>query len=371
MSYLKTQNLAVGYDKKILIQDLNLQVKEGEIVTLIGPNGSGKSTILKTITRQLERIDGAIFLEEKEYKKYPNHELAKCMSMVMTQRIHPELMTCEEVVESGRYPYTGKMGQLLDDDKKKVEEAFEMVEAKELKQQLFAKISDGQRQRIMLARAICQEPKLLILDEPTSFLDIQYKLELIGIIKRLAKEKKVAILMSLHELDLAERVSDLLVCVRDKKIDRIAKPYELVSDQYINDLFQIKSGSYHASLGIVELEKVKGEPEVFVISGGGCGIPVFRELQKKQIPFATGVLFENDVEYQTAKALSTVIFAPAFDEIRDQEIEKAKKLIRNITKLILCKDEFGKWDRRNEELLSYARELGIPIIDGGNWLNGN
>ena len=126
--------------------------------------------------------------------------------MVLTERLKPELMTCHDVVATGRYPYTGRLGILSKEDELKVDQAMEAVHAQELGSRNFQEISDGQRQRVLLARAICQEPEIMILDEPTSFLDIRYKLELLGILRNMAKEKGITVILSLHEIDMAQKM---------------------------------------------------------------------------------------------------------------------------------------------------------------------
>ena len=157
---------------------------------------SGKSTILRSVIRQLGLLEGAVYLDGTPMQQMGEREIAKRMSILMTERIHPELMTCEDVVSTGRYPYTGRMGILTAEDRKKVREAMELVHAWDLARRDFSEISDGQKQRILLARAVCQEPRAIVLDEPTSLLDIRHKLELLTILKDLVHEKMVAVLMS-------------------------------------------------------------------------------------------------------------------------------------------------------------------------------
>ena len=194
-SYFQMKDLSVGYHGNVLIHDICTEIKKGEILTLIGPNGSGKSTIVKSINKQLTLIGGKVTMSEKNLKDLSYKELATKMAVVLTQRAKPELMTCYEVVAAGRYPYTGRLGILTLEDEKKTQEALEIVHATEYAEKSFEAISDGQRQRILLARAICQEPEVLILDEPTSFLDIRYKLELLTILKNMAKEKQITVIM--------------------------------------------------------------------------------------------------------------------------------------------------------------------------------
>ena len=168
---ISTINLDVGYGKSSVVSDVNFDVAAGEIVAIIGANGAGKSTVLKTVVRQLKKQSGEIRICELDEDTMSEDEMSKRISMVLTERIHPELMTCFDVVATGRYPYTGRLGILTDADRKAVTEAINMVGAEAVSYKDFSKVSDGQRQRIMLARAICQDTDIMILDEPTSFLD--------------------------------------------------------------------------------------------------------------------------------------------------------------------------------------------------------
>ena len=170
--YINMDNLAVGYNGKALIHDICIGIEKGEIVTLIGPNGAGKSTILKSITRQLKIISGNVKIADADLSKLSFRDLSTKMAVVLTDRMKPELMTCHDIVATGRYPYTGKLGILSREDEQKVDEAMEAVHAQELGDRDFNAISDGQRQRVLLARAICQEPEIIILDEPTRGIDI-------------------------------------------------------------------------------------------------------------------------------------------------------------------------------------------------------
>ncbi len=250
--FLETEKLSVGYDGKPLIRDVCLQVQRGKIVTLIGPNGSGKSTILKTIVGQLSKVSGTVLLEGAPMERCGQKEIAKRMAILMTERIHPELMTCYDVVSTGRYPYTGALGLLGKGDKRIVEESLELVHGRDMADRPFDAISDGQRQRILLARALCQTPEIIVLDEPTSYLDIRYKLELLTILKTMVREKNLAVLMSLHELDLAQRVSDTVVCVSGDRIDRMGPPEEIFSNDYIARLYHMEPGKYDPCFDTLE-----------------------------------------------------------------------------------------------------------------------
>ena len=246
---LHTKDLAVGYDGRSVVKDLTFSLRPGEILTLIGPNGAGKSTILKTLARRLAPVAGTVLLDGKMLPAMAENELAKRLSIVTTERVRAELMSSREVVATGRYPYTGRLGILSEHDRAVVDEAMALTHVTELQDAPFEQISDGQRQRVMLARALCQEPEVLLLDEPTSFLDVRYKVEFLTTLKTLAREKRIAVVMSLHELDCAARVSDTVLCVRGGAVDRVGRPEEIFSGAYIETLYGMEPGSFEAFFG--------------------------------------------------------------------------------------------------------------------------
>ncbi|MGN0298767.1 MAG: ABC transporter ATP-binding protein [Lachnospiraceae bacterium] len=350
-NYFYTQDLSVGYQKNPLIEGINFVLNRGEILVLIGPNGSGKSTILKSITNYLKPVRGVAYLDKQIVQRMSNLEFAKKTAIVFTERLKTELLTCEDVVSAGRYPYTGSLGILSRQDRKKVQEAMELVKIWELRDRDFTKISDGQRQRVLLARAICQEPEMIVLDEPTSFLDIRYQLELLEILRKLAKEQHMAILLSLHELDMAQKVADYVLCVKGKEIFRFGKPEEVFQEDVIRTLYNLDEGCYNPLFGNLEMARVMGRPQVFVIAGGGTGITTYRRLQKEKIPFATGVLHENDVDYQVAKALAVeVISECSFEKISEEKFQKAKKVMLECDRVINCLEGYGAMNQRNKDL---------------------
>ena len=435
--YIKMDDLSVGYNGKALIRDICIDIHKGEIVTLIGPNGAGKSTILKSITRQLSLIKGKVYFEEENLHKMNYRDLSQKMAVVLTERLKTDLLTCYDIVASGRYPYTGKLGILTEEDERMVDEAMEVVHATELGPKDFNAISDGQRQRVLLARAICQDPEIIILDEPTSFLDIRYKLELLSILRNMAKKKGITVIMSLHEIDLAQKISDRIICVKGDRIYRYGVPEDIFHEEMIRELYGIDNGFFDPLFGSIELpaptgrgwtnafgeadfgstadggmsgaERAAGisgdapdageifadapadthssygapgapddqdddapvKPRVFVISSGGTGIPVYRKLQKQNIPFAAGILYPNDMDYQLARLLAAeVITTPAFEEIAEPAFVRAKLMIMECERVIVTEFPIGTMNRRITELLVTAKQKGkLEVIGtGGNEL---
>lgn len=252
---IKTENISAGYSGKVIVAGVELELRAGEILTLVGPNGSGKTTLLKTIAAQLAPLGGKVWLAGKALEELSAKEIAGKLALVLTLQSRTDRMTCADVVSTGRYPYTGRLGILAEQDKRKVEEAMELVHTLELRDADFNEISDGQRQRVLLARAICQEPQVIVLDEPTGYLDIRYKLELLSVLKKLARERNTAILLSLHELELAQKVSDRVACVKDGKIEKIGIPQEVLTEEYICHLYDLKEEEYRVYFGGTEKNK--------------------------------------------------------------------------------------------------------------------
>ena len=326
--YFKTQNLSVGYNRKPILENISLGVYKGQILTLIGPNGSGKSTILKNLIREMSPLGGVVVLEGKDINNYSSKNFAKQMSVVLTEKVKTELLTCRDVVAMGRYPYTNYFGKLTPEDERIVDESLESVAALDIAEKDFSQISDGQRQRIMLARAICQKPQIIVLDEPTSFLDIRHKIELLDILQNMAVKENVTVVLSLHEIELANRISDWVMCVRaDGKI-LYGTPDEIFKDEIIRELYDIKNGSYNCLYGSTELEKKTGTPKVFVAGGGGFGVSVYRRLQHFEIPFSAGIIAQNDCEYTIAESLAVkVISEKPFEIFSGKSLEMAKKYV--------------------------------------------
>ena len=213
----------------------------------------------------------------------------------------------------------------------------------------------------MLARALCQQPDLLVLDEPTSFLDIRYKLEFLSILQTMARTRKLSVLMSLHELDLAGRISDKIACVRGDRIDRFGTPEEIFTGGYLPNLYQMTVGSYDELTGNLELPRAEGDPEILVIAGNGTGTGVFRKFQRQGVPFAAGILWENDPDYSSAHALAAeVVSVKAFHRITPSEIERMKHLAEQCRYVIrfLKPEEMTDLAADLKTIAAYAESLG-------------
>ena len=245
----ETRHLAMGYDKTPLAQEIGLKLAPGQILTLIGPNGAGKSTLLKTLAGQLTPLGGAVLLEGQDLARYTGTARAQKMALMLPHTRPTELTTCFEFAAAGRIPYTGRLGILSPADRQIVAGALERVGAGALADRDFNCISDGQRQRILLARALCQQPRLILLDEPTSFLDVKGKIELLSILQKLAHEEGLGVIVSLHELDMAQKISDAVVCVAPRAVSGVLTPAAAFAPENIRQLYDLTKEQYTAAFG--------------------------------------------------------------------------------------------------------------------------
>lgn len=245
----ETRHLAMGYDKTPLAQEIGLKLAPGQILTLIGPNGAGKSTLLKTLAGQLAPLGGAVLLDGQDLARYTGTARAQKMALMLPHTRPTELTTCFEFAAAGRIPYTGRLGILSPADRQIVAGALERVGAGALADRDFNCISDGQRQRILLARALCQQPQLILLDEPTSFLDVKGKIELLSILQKLAHEEGLGVIVSLHELDMAQKISDAVVCVAPRAVSGVMTPDAAFEPENIRQLYDLTEEQYTAVFG--------------------------------------------------------------------------------------------------------------------------
>ena len=252
---LRASDLAAGYDGRAVVRDVSFAVRPGEIVTLVGPNGAGKSTLLRAIARQLSPLAGTVYLGERAMAWLTPNELAQRLSILTTDRVRADKLTVRDVVSLGRYPYTGTLGVLSPHDRAVTEASMARLRILDLAEREFDALSDGQRQRVMLSRALCQEPEVLVLDEPTAYLDIRYQLELLDILDELSHKQNLAVVLSLHELELARRVSDTAVCVKHGAVDCAGATDAVLTDAYIEQLYDLPHGAYAGFRGGKKREK--------------------------------------------------------------------------------------------------------------------
>ncbi|MBQ4821754.1 ABC transporter ATP-binding protein [Aquimarina sp. MMG016] len=237
---LKTEDLSIGYHNKkelnVVAADINLKLHEGELVGLVGANGIGKSTLLRTLSKVQPPLHGSVFLSDKEIREYKTVELASQLSVVLTEQIASKNLTVYELVALGRQPYTNWVGKMSEDDIEKVKAAIEVTHITELTSKRCFELSDGQLQKALIARAIAQDTPFIMLDEPTTHLDVYHKAYILKLLKRLAFETKKTILFSTHEIDFAIQLCDKMIVMNEEGFE-FGRPKELIQCRAFSSLF--------------------------------------------------------------------------------------------------------------------------------------
>jgi len=238
---LTTSNLSVGYsskkESKTIASNINLTLKKGELIALIGTNGIGKSTLLRTLIGIQPPLSGNVILNGLDISDYNSISFAQNLSIVLTEKLPPSNLTVFEIIALGRQPYTNWLGKLSDNDLSKISEAMELTQISSLSEKKHYEISDGQLQTVLVARALAQDTPLIILDEPTTHLDLLHKVSLFKLLKKLAKETNKCILFSTHDIDMAIQISDEMIIMTEESVVQ-DQPCNFISKGIFNTLFK-------------------------------------------------------------------------------------------------------------------------------------
>lgn len=360
---LKTENLSVGYSKKRVLESVNLDFYSGEFVSLLGPNGVGKSTLLRTLSRLLPIQKGRVTVMEKSLDTIPTSELAKVMSVVLTHKAVPPLFQAYDFVAMGRYPHTRWTGRLDSGDDQAVMEALTMVRAQDLMFRDMATLSDGERQKILIARALAQEPEIILLDEPTMHLDLKHRMEIMSILKDMCRRKGICVVASLHDIEVASRVSDRVALIQNNTIARFGPPEDVLMEDTVSDLYDFCDVGFSRLLGNIEFRGNMEKGSVFVIGGMGSASVLYRLLSKKGYQVRTGVLFKNDVDYHVAKSLN---ISPLIEEtlkpISGHSIHAAVNMLKDCDAVVDAGFETADLNMENLTLIDSANQLGKPVF---------
>mgnify|MGYP002446574871 CR=1 FL=1 len=359
---MRVKDLTKQYDGKTVVDSVSFEIPKGKVISMIGPNGAGKSTVLNIISRLIARDSGLVDFDGRDIGKWKSKELAKRLA-ILTQSNNIQMkLTVRELVTFGRFPYSGS--HLNEEDQRIIDKAIAYMELEPFQDRFIDELSGGQRQRAYIAMVIAQDTEFILLDEPTSHLDVKYKLEFLSLLREMARKKELSVIMSLHELDLAERISDRVVCIKDGRMDRCGTPEEIFSGGYIRRLYGVERGSYCESFGCPELEPIRGAPQIFVIGGNGTGIPVYRRLQRQGVPFAAGILPENDVDHPVASALAVEVIAQrAYHPIGEDTFQRALSVLERCSQVLCCLREFGPLNEANRRLAQAGGDRTVYLDD--------
>ena len=239
MNCIRTKDLNISYGNLDIVKDLNLEIPKGKITTIIGANGCGKSTILKTLARIIKPKSGLIYINNKELNSQDSKELAKAMAVLPQSPQAPNGLTVEELISYGRFPHQKGFGKLKDEDKDIINWALEKTRILEFRDRPIEALSGGQRQRAWIAMALAQETDILLLDEPTTYLDLAHQLEVLKLLEELNKKEGRTIVMVIHELNNAARFADHMIGVKKGKIVCQGTAHEVMTKENLKEIFNI------------------------------------------------------------------------------------------------------------------------------------
>lgn len=234
---LETKDLSVGYESNAILEGLSLNVLPGDLICLMGPNGSGKSTLLRTLVGLNKSLKGDVFIDGKNTKQIEPKELSKLVSIVLTERGTTQGLTVEDIVRLGRFPHTNMWGKLEEKDRRIVKQSIELLNLEKLRGTLADELSDGQLQKVFIARALAQDTPIIILDEPTTFLDIANKMELMSVLERISREKNKALIFSSHDWELALEMCPKAWLIDSNDKIRTGAPEEFLYSGTMQKLF--------------------------------------------------------------------------------------------------------------------------------------
>jgi len=360
---LRLENLSVGHGQTPVLAGVNLSLESGRFLALLGPNGAGKTTLLRTLARLLPPLAGAASLAGQNLWAMPMGKLARIQAVVLTDRLTPGLLGAWEVAALGRHPFTGFFGRLNAQDRRIVDQALEMVGATHLAARRFERLSDGEKQKIVLARALAQQPRLILLDEPTVHLDLKHRLEVTTILRRLCRTMGVAVVASMHEVDMAARVADQVALIKNGAVIDHGPPERVLSGAAVSGLYDLDGPRYDSRLGVIELGAGGRRGPLFVFPGGGAAAGALKLLHKRDYALCCGVAHQGDIDGHLAQALGArVVMAPPFAAPSAAQQEACRQLIDQAWAVVDSGFAMGQINQANAALLRQAAEGGKPVF---------
>ncbi|MEL7248521.1 MAG: ABC transporter ATP-binding protein [Bacteroidota bacterium] len=296
---LRTENLTIGYqqgrEQKVVAQQINVSLQAGELVCLLGPNGAGKSTLMRTLSGSQQPLDGQVFLEETVIHEMHARQLAKKLSLVLTERVQAGMLTAYEVVALGRYPHTNWTGKLSAKDHEIIQWSIQMAGANELADRILSELSDGERQKIMVARALAQEPSIMILDEVTAFLDLPRRVEIMQLLRKLAHDANKAILLSTHDMDLALRSADRLWLLPKGAELQVGAPEDLILNGAFEQAFASEGVTFNRHSGAFHIQQ-HYDQNVELLGEGEAALWTRRALEREGLAIVAQASLKIEVK---------------------------------------------------------------------------
>jgi iron complex transport system ATP-binding protein len=370
---LEMQQVSFGYRRQALLYEVSVSVQATEMVGLLGPNGSGKTTLLRLLSGVLQPQQGHVFLEGRDLRQWGRRGAAQHIAVVPQEMHMPFDFTVEHMVRLGRTPFATSFWRTRRrQDFELVQNAMEAAGISSLAERVFNELSGGERQRVMIAMALAQQPAVLLLDEPTAHLDIKYQVETLELVQKLNRERGMAIVAALHDLNLAARYFPRLLLfqrgiVADAGPTEVLEPDLLRRVYGINVQVGILRGAEHLSVLPPSHDTDTAQeglpPFVHVIAGGGSGELMMRALADAHIPFSAGALNIGDSDHTLALRLAKeVVTEQPYSPISQSALAKVRACLANVKLLILCPTAIGPGNLALLQEAVHAAEKGLPVV---------
>jgi iron complex transport system ATP-binding protein len=369
---LTFREVSAGYKHRKVLDNVSFSVREGEFVSLIGPNGCGKSTLLKTAAALLKPLSGLVELFGQDVHRIKPALRASLLGVVPQKIESPMAFTVSQIVMNGRISSIGRWGTISSRDHDLVERSMIYTDVLGLRERYFTELSGGEQQRVALAMVLAQDPKIIMLDESISHLDINHRQEVLQILMNLNREKQMTILLVSHDLSLSASISDRLLLMDSGRLIKAGRPAEVLDPEILSMVYKCDlrvqqdpyTGYLQVSGAVDSLNRRKKlNRNVHVIAGGGSGIELYRRLLIEGYEVTTGVLNRLDSDAEAARALNIqVVLEQPFSPVGSDAIAEALKMIDNADTVILSTVPIGSGNLVNLELASEALKRGKTVL---------
>ena len=368
---LTVHNLTLQYESNPILDRLEFKITPGSRVALLGANGAGKTTLLRCISKALQPSAGAILLDEQDLKTLSPRHLARTMAVVPQETRADFDFTVEETVAMGRLPYRKRFTGGAGDERSAARRAMAMTGVGHLADRSIATLSGGEKQRVIIARALCQEPQILLLDEPTANLDLGYQHNLLQLIARLNREEGITIIAAIHDLNLAARFFDHMIMLADGRVHAAGSAEEVIAPGPIKAAYGVDAFVFrHPLTGSLQVsvrdEKIgaprSAQPLIHVVGGGEEALPLLEHLRRQGYPLSIGPVTAEDSSHRFASfyGLPVIEVAP-FSPVSDEAHRAHLALIKEAALVLVPPIPYGVGNLRNLEAVKKAWEKGLPV----------
>lgn len=371
MYALDIKNLVFGYKDNLVIKDVSFSIEPGSFVSIIGPNGSGKSTLLKTINNLYKPNSGSIFLYGMDISSYKKRDIAKKVALVPQDTNIDYDFTVEDIVMMGRHPYKKRFETEDEKDHKIVNESLELTNTLNLKDRAINQISGGERQRALIAKAIAQKPTIILLDEPTSNLDINHQMDVLNLLKKLNEENGLTVVLVIHDINLACRYSDKIILLNKGEILGIGEPKDVITVENMENAYDmtvaIEKNKYTDTIHLTPIEiKEKNKNlinnKVHLICGGGSGQEIINKLYSEGFDLSLGVLNVGDADWEHGRSLNIpMVEEIPFSGISDESHQENIKMMNQSDIIVISNVPIGTGNLKNLLGAKDALEKGKKV----------